>query len=162
MWDEWITVNSVQIPNDVDPLLHAWRYVAPGLSDIQQAAPIRNENTVISHAPGRYPNNKIVDEMVCQIPLQIRGAYDLDGEPHADPRQGLIDNFTYLKGALGIATPAAPGEMVGVLWHQPGGAEFVASAFVELVGYVKQTDRLALTVLRLTVTSGEFVEWPGS
>ena len=40
-WDEWIVVNDVQIPNDVDALLHAWRYINPGLSDIQQAAPVR-------------------------------------------------------------------------------------------------------------------------
>lgn len=161
-WDEWISVNSVQIPNDVDPLRHAWRYIDPGLSEIQQAAPVRGENTIIPAAPGRYPNPRTLDELVAQIPLQIRGGFDVDGDPHTDPRQGLIDNFAYLKDGLGLATQDDVGEMVGVLWHQPSGAEFVASAFVELVGYVKRSDRIAETVLRLTISSGVFVEWPGS
>lgn len=142
--DEWLRINgSLYIGTPaVIP-------IPPGFSDIEALAPLRGSNDVVSHAPGSLPTLLDFDELVAHIPIQIKGYTDDEGTPYSDPRQGLKDNWNALKAGIGAGSHIDDGT-VEVLWHNYDGSEFTAQAQTALIGYERDSDRVAHSVLRLT------------
>lgn len=114
--------------NGVEGITAAWRHA--DLSPLLDDPPMRGSNRLIPHAAGRRANPRYVDENGLLIPWLIFGNFNADGTSTSDAKQGLKDHFAYLRTHLGMATQAAPAEVVTAVWHLDDASTLSADVLV--------------------------------
>lgn len=68
------------------------------LSPLWDDPDMRGASTLYPGVPGQSPNIRRLDETTYRVPgFQCTGVLDPDGEPNANPAQGLKDNQAYLR-----------------------------------------------------------------
>jgi len=112
----WLDVND--IPLDT----HAWRVVEGGYDVLLASPALRGEDLIMHGARGVRPYPRIVTVTVVSVPLLIIGAFDQDGEPIADPGEGMLEHRDYLRHGLGIADEAEDADRgtVEAVFHRGG------------------------------------------
>lgn len=137
--DTWVEINGVDLAT------HAW--LITDLSDLLNTPDARGSNEVMPGASGRRFFRRFRDELDVVFPMSIFGDFDEDGNPIADPVQGVIDHVEYLRNSLGEFEAS----LVPLVWHLPDGT--TQSADVQVLGFARMTDagpghlRCALRVL---------------
>jgi hypothetical protein len=115
----YVTTATEYIDIDGVPMATpAW--IATDLSELNDGPENRGENLIIPRRPGTIFRSKIRDAKIVNIPIVIFGDRDAEGNTHADPRRGLIDNINALKKAL--TTPNTPNDNARLLtYHRASG-----------------------------------------
>lgn len=124
---EYIEIDGVPIATP------AW--IATDLSELNDGPQNRGENLIIPRRPGAIFRSKISDAKIANIPVVIFGDKDAEGNAHADPRKGLIDNINSLKKAL--TTPNTPNNNARyMVYHRASG---------DVEAYVQTSPKLDIT-----------------
>lgn len=108
-----VTVNGV--------LLWTPAFAVMDASPLNDDADMRGASLVIPGVSGTRPKPRRRTKTRKDLPMVVMGGVNSAGVEIADgPKQGLIDNVAYLRGALGIASQAGDGT-VTLSWEQPDG-----------------------------------------
>lgn len=107
--------------NDIPLDTHAWRVVDEGYDQLLNSPALRGEDLTMHGAKGRRAYPRIIDTTIVSIPLLIIGAFDEDGDPIADPFEGMFEHRDYLRANLGIADDGDPNRgTVDAIFHRGG------------------------------------------
>jgi hypothetical protein len=116
--------------SDVPLSTPAWEHT--NIYALLSVGAVRGENVVMPGAIGRRAVRRRTDEANVTIELAIFGEEDWEGNPHADPIAGLIDNIEYLRDNLVDPPAATPTSLRPAVLTYPGGT---LTADVQVLGF---------------------------
>lgn len=102
-------------------LLWTPAFVCTDLSSLNDDADMRGASVVIPGANGVLSKPRRRTATRKDIPMIFVGGVNRLGVVYANPAQGLIDNFVYVRSNIGIGSQTSDGT-VTLSWTQPGGA----------------------------------------
>lgn len=116
-----LTLNSV--------LLWTSAFVCTDLSQLNDDADLRGASVIIPGTNGVLPKPRRRTATRKDIPMLFAGGLTRLGAVNANPAQGLIDSFVYVRSNIGIGSQSGDGT-VTASWQQPGGATLTESVTV--------------------------------
>lgn len=129
-------------------------------------APLKGDDTDISHAPGRYVNPRQLDAMEKLCPGYLYADRSFDGDVvtgDADVRSNMRANLAFLRGF--ICSPARPtSPLRGLVLHDDNADDWGADVIIDrnlsltpIVGDGDQSPYCFKVVFRIIVPAGELV-----
>lgn len=96
MSTRYATLNGVSLDTP------AWQVIDSGYDQLLNTPQLRGTDVVLPGAHGQRAYPRLLDATVVSFPLLIVGSVDTDGDPIADPFQGMFQHRDYLHDNLGL------------------------------------------------------------
>lgn len=136
-------------------------------TSLLDGAPLKGENTDISHAPGRYVNPRQLDEAEHICPGYLYGDRSFDGDTvtgDANVRSNMRANLSFLRGYI-CSPPRPTSPLRDLVIHDDNatdwGAEVIIDRKLSLTPVSEdegQSPYCFKVVFRITVPTGELVD----
>lgn len=156
------TVNSTEyISIDGVPLsTPAW--TTEDISTLLNGPGVRGSDLLNPARAGQIARRRTLEAREVSIPIVVNGYYDSDGNPHADPRSGLVANLTELKQVLTPRSTTLAGTRT-LIWDN--GSDIYRTAEVHVNPAIAVSaigPHASRIVISLTIPGGALREGAGS
>lgn len=131
----------------------AWRVM--DYTPLKEPAAQRGGDRLIPGLPGVRAHRRRNTVTVKQIPMQITGVVDSDGDPFADGLNGLQQNIDEIIDSIVEPVASATGTR-SATWHLPDGSTRTAQIHVTGLQLQRVSPVEARAVLTISIPAGRF------
>jgi hypothetical protein len=143
--------------NSVPLATHAWE--CPDLSPLLDDPTLRGTDVVAPYDDGVIAFRRRITATIVTLALDVTGDTDDDGNVNADPFEGLLVNFDYLKANLGLAEDTGDGTVLAAFHRGDLPTLYARVHFLGFKGtntFGVNPPRLIRTTFDLSIPEGGF------